>query len=110
MHGAMYYPEIFGGAGIFSPSLWLAPNAAEDLKPLAERNANYPQRVYFYGGAQEGENMLQHIAAVAGMLDNYKHYDVHTEEDAEGTHSEFFWRNKFPDYYSWLAQGFPHTD
>jgi len=110
LYGAMNYPEVFGGAGIFSPSFWLTPNAAEELKPLAERNANYPQRFYFYGGAQEGENMLEHIASVAGMLEHYKHYDVHAEVDAEGTHSEFCWRNKFPDYYSWLAQGFPPTD
>jgi predicted alpha/beta superfamily hydrolase len=109
LYGAIHYAEIFGGAGIFSPSLWLTPNAADELKPLAEQNADYPQRFYFYGGAQEGENMVEHIASVAGMLDYYMHYDVHTEVDSEGTHSEFCWRNKFPDYYNWLAQGFPHN-
>jgi len=106
LYGAIHYPEIFGGAGIFSPSLWLTPNVADELRPLAERNFNFSQRFYFYGGGQEGENMVEYIAAVAGMLDNYKHYDVHIEVNSEGVHHEFFWRNMFPDYYSWLAQGF----
>lgn len=103
LYGALHFPETFGGAGIFSPSLWLTPNAAEELKPLAEQNTRYPQRLYFYGGSQEGSNMVEYIMSVAGMLQQFPNYQVHVEVNPEGDHSEWHWRNKFPDYYTWLA-------
>lgn len=106
LFGAMYFPETFGGAGVFSPSLWLVPTAKDELAPLAESNTEFPQRFYFYGGANEGDNMVEHINTIAELLRQYPQYAVDVEVDPEGEHSEYHWRNKFPDYYSWLSQGF----
>lgn len=105
LYGALHHAETFGGAGVFSPSLWLAPNAAEELRPLAEQHAQYPQRFYFYGGAKEGDNMVEHITKVADMLQQFPYYRVHMAINPEGDHSEFHWRNKFPEYYAWLVGG-----
>jgi predicted alpha/beta superfamily hydrolase len=105
LYGAMYYPNTFGGAGVFSPSLWLVPDAKDQLKLVAESNKKYPQRFYFYGGAKEGENMVGHIITIAEMLKKHPMYEVDVEVDPEGEHHEYHWRNKFADYYNWLAAG-----
>ena len=104
LYGAMHHPEIFGGAGVFSPSLWLVPDVAKDLKPLAEGNKDYPQRYYFYGGEKESEDMVENINKVADFLLAYPQYAVDVDILPEGEHSEYHWRNKFPDYYAWFSQ------
>jgi predicted alpha/beta superfamily hydrolase len=103
LYGAMYFPETFGGAGVFSPSLWFLPRAKDELKTVAESNTRFPQRFYFYGGAKEGENMLAHIYTIANLLKQYPSYAVDVEIDDEGEHSEHYWKNKFADYYNWLS-------
>lgn len=105
LYGALHYADTFGGAGVFSPSLWIAPDAAAELKEIAEAQAAHPQRFYFYGGAREGGDMLLHLNNMAGLLRQYGHYEVAVTIDPEGDHSEYRWRNVFPHYYAWLAQG-----
>ena len=106
LYGALYYPETFGGAGIFSPSLWLVPDAPEEFRKLAEKSRHLPQRFYFYGGAQEGGDMLTHINNMAKMLHEFPHYTVDLHVDPQGDHSEFRWRVMFQSYYLWLSHGF----
>lgn len=102
LYGAMYFPETFGGAGVFSPSLWIIQNAIDELTTVAEEN-RLPQRFYFYGGAKEGENMVSYIRSLANKLRKFSYYAVDVEVDPEGEHQEYYWKNKFADYYSWLA-------
>jgi predicted alpha/beta superfamily hydrolase len=109
LYGAMHFPETFGGAGIFSPSLWLVPDSPEELQKLAELNLDLPQRFYFYGGAQEGGDMLTHINNMAKMLHQFPLYTVDLHVDPLGDHSEYRWRNMFQSYYAWLSQGLPST-
>jgi predicted alpha/beta superfamily hydrolase len=105
LYAAMYFAETFGGAGIFSPSLWLVPDAPEEFKRLAEKNKELPQRFYFYGGAQEGGDMLTHINSMAKMLHEFPQYTIDLHVDPLGDHSEYRWRNMFQSYYTWLTQG-----
>jgi predicted alpha/beta superfamily hydrolase len=106
LYGAMHFAETFGGAGVFSPSLWIVPDAEAELKLVAASNLSFPQRLYFYGGAKEGGEMVKHIKKIAALLKEYPTYEVDVEIDPEGEHSEYHWRNKFVDYYTWLSQGF----
>ncbi|MGI8636226.1 MAG: alpha/beta hydrolase, partial [Segetibacter sp.] len=104
-YGALFFSKTFGGAGVFSPSLWLVPNEKEKLKSIAKANKKFSQRFYFYGGAKEGKDMVTHIQAIAGLLKEFPQYDVAVEINPEGEHSEYHWRNKFGDYYAWLSAG-----
>jgi enterochelin esterase-like enzyme len=104
LYGAMHFAHTFGGAGVFSPSLWLVPNVTEELKAVAELNTQFPQRYYFYGGSKEGDNMVANIDKVTNFLKGFPHYQVDVEIHDDGEHSEEHWRNKFPDYYGWLSQ------
>jgi predicted alpha/beta superfamily hydrolase len=105
LYGAMYYPKIFGGAGVFSPSLWLVPGIEDEFKIVAKSNRKYPQRFYFYGGLKEGANVVAHITTIANLLKKYRLYQVDVEIDPEGEHHEYHWGNKFADYYNWLSSG-----
>ncbi|MBD0276478.1 MAG: hypothetical protein ICV81_00745 [Flavisolibacter sp.] len=83
----------------------VVPHFREDLRLIAESNLHFPQRYYFYGGANEGCNMVENVIAIAELLKEFPNYAVDVEIDPEGEHSEYHWRNKFPDCYAWLSQG-----
>jgi metallo-beta-lactamase class B len=102
LYGSIHFAETFGGAGIFSPALWIVQDAIHELKEVAEKNNHLPQRFYFYGGAAESSDMLTHINYITGLLKELPHCTIDVEIDPEGEHNEFHWRNKFPNYYLWL--------
>jgi predicted alpha/beta superfamily hydrolase len=106
LYGAVHYAETFGGAGVFSPSLWAAPHARKELNAVLKSNRQYPQRYYFYGGAKEGCNMVKNMNSIANLFRKHPHIKVDVDIDPHGEHSEYYWRNKFPDYYAWLSKEF----
>lgn len=103
-YGAMYFPEIFGGAGIFSPSFWLVEDIVEEMKSLAEQNTNYHQNYYFYGALQEDEKMMNFIVAVSDLLSNYSQYKIYLDLHEEGEHKEIYWGQRFLDFYKWSEE------
>ena len=104
LFATIHLPHVFGSAGVFSPSLWLIADHMEELLQDAAKN-KVRQRIYFYGGAKEGSNMLTHIKKAANELRHFPGYTLHITVDAEGEHSEYHWRKVFPDFYRWLALG-----
>lgn len=109
-YGAMYFADVFGGAGIFSPSFWLVPDITAEMKLLAEQNINYPQHFYFYGARQEDEKMLRYIEEVAAMLASYPHYKILLDLHEQGEHSEGYWGERFSDFYEWIAMNWNAAD
>jgi len=104
LYGAMYFPQTFSAAGVFSPSLWLVPGFQEDLKNVADGNRKYPQRFYFYGGAKESQDMVIHINKTANLLKGYSKNSVHVEIEPQGEHNEYHWRTRFENFYLWLTR------
>jgi len=104
LYGAIHLPQVFGCAGVFSPSLWLVAGHLERLAKDAAANKRL-QRFYFYGGAREGSNMTTHLRRVATELGALPNYSIRVVIDPNGEHSEYHWRNVFPDFYHWLATG-----
>jgi predicted alpha/beta superfamily hydrolase len=102
-YGAMYFPETFGGAGIFSPSFWLVPDITEEMKSVAAQNIQFPQHFYFYGALQEDEKMLKYIEEIAALLSQYPNYKIFLDLHEFGEHSEGYWGQRFSDYYHWIA-------
>ena len=92
-YGALFYPHVFGTAGIFSPSFWIAPRTIEILKSCAAASVQQHQRFYFYAGEQEGENVVEHVQAVIATMKDYPQYTIETGLDSEGDHSENAWRS-----------------
>jgi predicted alpha/beta superfamily hydrolase len=105
---ALYYPGVFGGAGIFSPSFWLVPGLKDDIKEeIAKKGLE--QRFYFYAGGREGAGMIENITSIARILDTTAQYRVHAVINPEGEHTEATWRSQIPDFYAWMQYTSPSS-
>jgi predicted alpha/beta superfamily hydrolase len=95
------YPEVFGKAGVFSPSYWVSEEAF-----AVARSTPLPvgSRVYLYTGGREGgdsvsqlETMASILRAHSGSADN-----VTVRVVPEAEHNEAAWRAEFPHAVRWL--------
>ncbi|HXL54633.1 MAG TPA: alpha/beta hydrolase-fold protein, partial [Chitinophagaceae bacterium] len=96
------YPDVFGAAGIFSPSFWLTPQFYSDVQKMTWKGLH---RFFFYAGAKESESMISDMKEMEGVL--YKsNKNIQTREVIFplGQHNESYWRKTFPDFYKWLMQ------
>ena len=102
-HYAIYnYPEVFGMAGIFSPSYWYS----EDVFTFTKENP-VPEdaRLFLVIGKKEGnavddtEKMYSHILATGHPNETLK-----ITIDQEGEHNEPSWRKQFTPAIKWLFQ------
>jgi predicted alpha/beta superfamily hydrolase len=96
------YPEVFGKAGVFSPSYWVSdePFAVARRTPLPADS-----RVYLYMGGKEGEESVPQVARMAAIL--HAQPGAGAESVAlrivpEAEHNETAWRAEFPRAVRWL--------
>jgi predicted alpha/beta superfamily hydrolase len=89
------HPEVFGFAGVLSPSLWVTENATFDF---IERAPFFPGKLYLDVGTREGE---RHVLSAQRMRDllEAKGYrqgrDLLWVEDELGRHHEAAWARRF---------------
>lgn len=107
MYAALCYSEVFGMAGVFSPSLWFSRNIFLQAK---KSNPALPVKILLMAGQQESESMvgdmldLYELLLEAGHNDENLHYDLHSD----GVHAEWFWAREFEHALTWLI-GNEHT-
>lgn len=95
------YPQVFSGAGVFSPSYWVSDEPFENA-----RKAPLPagSRVYLFMGGKEGDEAVANVARMAAILHaqpgGADSVELHIEPDAE--HNEAAWRKEFPRAMRWL--------
>ena len=93
------YPNKFGGAGIFSPSFWIAP----EFKSMAPEQAKKIKgKIYMYAGMQESEQMVTDMLQVMENLKKSSKAEIKSVIRAEGKHNESTWREEFPSFYKFL--------
>jgi predicted alpha/beta superfamily hydrolase len=109
LYAVLKYPNVFGRAGVFSPSLWIAPEVFDYA-----RNAKFTgtkPRIYFVMGGQEVQDTAEAASYVRGqkeMVDVLlargftRGANVVDYVRADGKHAEWFWRREFPTAYQWL--------
>ncbi|HEX2609276.1 MAG TPA: alpha/beta hydrolase-fold protein, partial [Flavisolibacter sp.] len=94
-------PKQWGGAGIFSPAFWIAPQ----LKTIDPHQAKKIKgRLYFFAGQKEGETMVPDMLHVFDQVHRHSKAKMQTVIRNDGTHSESTWRNEFPLFYQWLME------
>ncbi|QBB72401.1 alpha/beta hydrolase [Pseudolysobacter antarcticus] len=101
-HYAIFqYPEVFGKAGIFSPSYWFAP---EVFAFSAARPLPLDAKVYFYAGGKEGDKMLPQFNRMIALLQQpaQRHATFFVSINPVAQHNEAAWRAEFPKAVSWL--------
>lgn len=94
------YPDIFGGAGIFSPSFWVSPQVAVDATMY--KTSTKP-RFYFYVGQKESPTMQPDMEKIVQIFKKQPQYDIRTVINPLGEHKERYWREEFPSFYKWMS-------
>lgn len=98
---AIERPEVFGMAGVFSPSLWFSKSVFQMVK---NRKPVLPVKILLMAGQQESRNMVGELLDMyetlleAGHGEENLHYDLHSD----GVHSEWFWAREFEHALRWL--------
>jgi predicted alpha/beta superfamily hydrolase len=99
MYAILQYPDVFGAAGVFSPSFWIAP----EMFPFAEKfTTSGMPKFYLYMGAKEGANMMPEMQRMSDILQKKQRFVIRTVANPLGQHNEKYWRQEFADFYKWL--------
>lgn len=105
LYTGVKYPKVFGRIGIFSPSFWFV---SKDLNYFVNKNQNNLQqsKFYFVAGQNEDEGLTQEIENIKTLLLQKKvpTQNISVKIDADGTHSENYWRREFENAVLWLIQ------
>jgi len=100
MYAAAKYPAVFGKAGVFSPSFWIAP----EVYAFVAKRDPARQKYYFVAGDLESKEMVPDMRKMYDQLLNQglSPKQVAFKHAADGRHSEWFWHREFPDFYKWI--------
>ena len=99
-HAINRYPDVFGSAGLLSPSYWIAPQM---FAATASNAALKNTRIYLAAGGMEGESMTEGFTQMQTLLQQKAGADTwQAKLDAEGEHNEAFWQRVFPQAISWM--------
>ncbi|QPH39071.1 alpha/beta hydrolase [Pedobacter endophyticus] len=102
MYAIITYPDVFGSAGVFSPSFWLAPKIYDDVEEKSALLKN--NKVFFVVGDKEGSAMVRNMKRVYDILNpDGKNTNVAFLERADGKHTEWFWHREFVSFYQFIA-------
>ncbi|MBI5372144.1 MAG: alpha/beta hydrolase [Sphingobacteriales bacterium] len=99
MYAVLKYPKVFGGAGVFSPAFWVAPEINRAIK---KRGKKFKGKLYLYAGMQEGETMVPLMLKAFEKLTAVSKAEIAVIIRNEGMHNEARWRVEFPLFYQWL--------
>ena len=93
------YPKVFGSAGIYSPSFWIAPELFAQVK---SKGKSINAKIYFFVGKQEGENMVSDAMKMYNSMRKVSRSKMKLVIKDDGKHNEATWRKDFPVFYNWI--------
>lgn len=99
MYAVLKYPNVFGGAGVFSPAFWVGPKIFDDIKAKGKK---VKAKIYFYAGDEEGESMVPMTLRAFNEMHKVSKSKMCEVIRAGGKHNEPRWRMEFPLFYEWL--------
>lgn len=101
LYMALEYPEVFGKAGFFSPSLWFSPKAFELIQNYKQKKF---QRFYLLSGAKEGEKTIYNTLKADSLLrsNGFDENYLRCKISKDGQHNEEFWSREFGDAVRYL--------
>lgn len=100
-YAALKYPEVFGKAGVFSPSFWFS----DEIYKLTENTEKIKTKIYFLCGDNEDAEMVPDMKKMEKLLDQKRCYCLHLTKETivkGGQHNEKLWRKHFVNAYLWL--------
>jgi len=101
-YGALKYPEVFGKAGVFSPSFWFS----NEIYTFTEKQSKIKTKIYFLCGDKESDDMVKDLTKMKRLLDTKRCYCLHLDKTKivkNGEHNEKLWRDHFAGALIWLG-------
>jgi predicted alpha/beta superfamily hydrolase len=102
-YAVMKHPQVFGKAGVFSPSFWF------NRKEIIELTNTIPKiktKIYFLCGDNEGDtDMITDLNQIDNLLSEKRSKSKHLTKKTifkGGQHNEKLWRDGFVNAYLWL--------
>lgn len=103
MYAIISHPDVFGGAGVFSPSFWIAPQIFDDAQKAVIKKP-FTHQFYFYAGGQEGGLMVSDMRKMESIIEGKGAYHLQSLVMPLGKHNEANWGKVFPSFYKFLLQ------
>ncbi len=97
LYAVIKYPNVFGGAGIFSPAFWTAPGIDNDIDRLAKK---INSKLFFYAGGKESDRMIPDMKKIEAKIKEISSSKIYERIDMEARHNESAWRKYFPEFYN----------
>lgn len=101
LYAVLQYPAVFGGGGIFSPSVWICKN--ELLQYIKQKGKKVNSRLFFYCGKQESPEMVSDMLLAFQQLAAVSKSKMTSVIREDGMHNEKAWRKEVPLFYEWIA-------
>jgi len=100
-YGAIKHQDIFGKAGIFSPSFWFSDSIYDFISLQGHQQ---DMKIYFMCGNLESGSMVSDMQNVYDslLLHGFSAGEMNFQTRADGQHSEWFWRREYPSAFAWL--------
>lgn len=101
-YAVLKYPEIFGKAGVFSPSFWFT----KDIYTRTEKSKKIKSKIYFLCGDAESDEMVSDLNKMEYLLNSNRCYCLNLNEKRivkGGQHNEKLWRDGFVKALLWLG-------
>ena len=102
-YAVLKHPEVFGKAGVFSPSFWFN---RKEIFALAESRKKIKSKIYFLCGDDEGDaDMVSDLNKMELLLSGKRCDCKHLTKKVivkGGKHNEKLWRDGFVNSYLWL--------
>lgn len=102
LYAVVKYPNVFGGAGIFSPSLWIAPQIFDDVA-----NAKWGKgrrKFHFFAGGKESENMIPAMDKMLDIIEKKGNYETNRVMNPVAGHNEAAWGEAFKEFYDFITR------
>jgi alpha-glucosidase len=102
-YAVVKYPEVFGNAGVFSPSFWFS----EDIYAFAKNAKKSKAKIYFLCGDSESEDMVSDMEKMTKIMSDNRCDCKHLTKEIvikDGRHNEKMWSEQFGNAVIWLLK------
>ncbi|TDE04167.1 alpha/beta hydrolase [Flavobacterium hiemivividum] len=101
-YAILKYPNVFGKAGVFSPSFWFS----NKIFDLTENTKKIKTKIYFLCGDKESEDMIADMNKMEHLVNTKRCSCLHLNKKeiiSGGQHNEKLWRDGFTKAILWLG-------
>jgi predicted alpha/beta superfamily hydrolase len=101
-YAVLKYPDVFGKAGVFSPSFWIN----KEIYTSIQKSSKIKTKIYFLCGDNESEDMVGDLNKMELLLNRNRCYCLNLNKKKivkGGQHNEKLWRDGFVEAIIWLG-------